>query len=463
MRRFSSTALRRMRVAALVGVFAAAGCKEALVPNFNAPNVDGLLKRPDAATVNTTVVGLLVGARGVVGTYSQTLGIFGREMYNLDQADARFVLSWLVEPLSPGGFGIDIGWSATYRQLLTAQTILDVVDKVPDYTAAQKEGVRGFTKTLMAVALMEQLRVRDTIGIVLDVDPTAKQLGAFVSKDQGFARVAALLDEAKTHLGNAGASFSFALTSGFTGFNTPATFLRVNRGFKARAELYRGRWSDVLSALAESFIATSPANAATLATGVYHVYTTASGDATNPMFDPAPRALVAHPSFTADAQRRADNSLDLRATTKVATSTTTLTSQGISSNVRLNLATTNVTSIAFLRNEELLLMRAEANAQLGNRGPAIADLNIVRTVAGGLAELPSTFSGNLIDEVLYNRRYSLFGEYGHRWVDLRRYGRLAQLPKFAATHRIYRVAPLPADECNQRTPQPTGCQQEGGI
>jgi hypothetical protein len=40
------------------------------------------------------------------------------------------------------------------------------------------------------------------------------------------------------------------------------------------------------------------------------------------MFDPAPRALVAHPSFLADAQRRADNSPDLR-TSKVATSTTT--------------------------------------------------------------------------------------------------------------------------------------------
>jgi hypothetical protein len=384
-------------------------------------------------------------------------------MYNLDQADARFVLSWLVEPLSPGGFGVDIGWSATYRQQLTGQTILDIVDKVPDYTGPQKEGVRGFTKTMMALALMDQLRARDTFGIVLDVDPTAKTLGAFVTRDEGFARVVALLDEAKTNLGGAGASFPFTLTNGFAGFNTPANFLRVNRGIKARAEMYRARWADVLSALSESFIASTPANAATLATGVYHVYSTASGDATNPMFDPAPRALVAHPSFTAEAQRRADNSLDLRATTKVATSTTTLTSQGISSNVRLNLAPTNVTSFALLRNEELLLMRAEANAQLGNRAAAIADLNIVRTVAGGLAALPADFTGNLIDEVLYNRRYSLFGEYGHRWVDMRRYGRLAQLPKFASTHRIYRIVPLPADECNQRTPAPKGCVQESGI
>ena len=33
-------------------------------------------------------LGLLVGARGVTGTYASTLGIFGREMYNLDAAEA---------------------------------------------------------------------------------------------------------------------------------------------------------------------------------------------------------------------------------------------------------------------------------------------------------------------------------------------------------------------------------------
>lgn len=463
MRMRHTTALRRMTVAALVGAATLlAGCKEVTVPNYNAPNVDGLLNNPDAGTVNTAVVGLLVGARASVGTFGQTLGIFGREMYNLDQADARFVLSWLVEPLTPGGFGVDIGWTNTYRQVLQVETILGAVEKVGNYTAAQKEGVKGFAKTMEALAFWEQLRVRDTFGIVLTVDPTAKQLGEFVTKEAGYTRAVALLDEAATHLSNAGASFPFTLTSGFAGFNTPATFLRVNRALKARLEVERGRWQEAISALNASFLTTSPATAATLATGVYHVYSTASGDAVNPMFDPAPRALVAHPSFLADARRRADNSLDLR-TSKVATSTTTLTSQGISSNTRLNLAATNVSPAALIRNEELILLRAEANIGLGNRAAAIADLNVVRTVAGGLPPLDANFAGNLVDELLYERRYSLFGEYGHRWVDMRRYGRLAQLPKFAPSHRIYPIVPLPSDECNQRKPEPKGCVQVSGI
>lgn len=464
MRIMHTPAWRRMSVAALVSAATfLGGCKEVTVPNLNSPNVDGLLQAPDAGTVNTTVIGLLVGARASVGTYSQTLGIFGREIYNLDQADARFVLSWLVEPLSPGGFGVDIGWTNTYRQVLQAETILGAVDKVTNYTTEQKEGVKGFTKTMQALAFMDQLRVRDTFGIVLSVDPTAKQLGAFVTKAEGYNRAAALLDEARAHLNAAGASFAFPLTTGFVGFNTPQTFIRLNRALKARLEVDRSAWQAALTALGESFITTTPATAATLATGVYHVYSTASGDAVNPMFDPAPRSYVAHPSFRADAQLRGDGSPDLRASSKVATSTTTLTSQGISSNVRLNIAATNTSPIALVRNEELILLRAEANIGLGNRAAAIADLNIIRTVAGGLAALPTDFAGNLLDELLYNRRYSLFAEYGNRWVDMRKYGRLGQLPKFAPSHRIYPIVPLPSDECNQRSPEPRGCVQVSGI
>ncbi|MHB1223001.1 MAG: hypothetical protein ACYC2G_02985 [Gemmatimonadaceae bacterium] len=52
---------------------------------------------------------------------------------------------------------------------------------------------------------------------------------------------------------------------------------------------------------------------------------------------------------------------------------------------------------------------------------------------------------------------SLFDDYGHRWVDMRRYGRLEQLPKALPTHRVFPLVPIPVDECNQRTPAPKGC------
>ena len=56
----------------------------------------------------------------------------------------------------------------------------------------------------------------------------------------------------------------------------------------------------------------------------------------------------------------------------------------------------------------------------------------------------------MLDEILRQKRFSLFAE-GHRWVDMRRYGRLNTLPLDLATgvnaHFIARVMPIPQAEC----------------
>jgi hypothetical protein len=447
-------------VAALIGLGA---CKEVTVPNLNSPNIEGLLNAPNAQTVNTTVAGLLVGWRANVSTWATTLGIFGREVYNLDIAEPRFVLAWLIGPLEPGGFGTDMGWTTSYRNLRTAATVLDAVDRVPDYTAAQKAAVRGFVKTVIAQEYVNQLRVRDTFGIVVDVNKDPAILGSFVTRDSAYARAGALFDEAKTDLLAGGSAFPFALTAGFAGFNTPSSFLRVNRALKARMDVYRGRWTDALASLNESFISTASTTPAALAAGAYHVFSTASGDAVNPLFDAAPRALVAVPSFLTDAQQRPDGSPDLRASSKAQVGSVPLSTQGVSSNVKITLYAGNTASVPIIKNEELILLRAEANAGLGNRLQAIQDLNFIRANSGGLAPLATTYAGDLVTEILYNRRYSLFDEYGDRWVDLRRYGRLAELPKALPSHKIFPIVPIPVDECNQRSPQPKGCVNVLGL
>lgn len=459
MRQFFSPGRRAMVLAVPASLLLAFGaCRESTVPNFNTPNIEGLLNSPNAQTVNTTVAGLLVGLRATVGTYATGLGILGREVYNLDPAEPRNVLGYLVGPLEPGGFVADVGWTASYRNLRTAATVLEALDKVPDYTAAQKSAVRGFTKTIIAQEYVNQLRVRDTFGIVVDVPADPAVLGAFVTKDSGFKRAVALFDEAKADLAAGGTAFPFALTSGFAGFNTPANFVKVNRALKARADVYRGAWAEALVALGESFISTASGSAASLATGAYHVYSTASGDAVNPLFDAAPRALVAVPSFLTEAQRRPDGSVDLRASSKALVTGVNVTTQGVSSNVRITAYASNVSPVPIIKNEELILLRAEANNALGNRAAAIQDLDFIRVNSGGLAPLGAAYAGDLVDEILYNRRYSLFDEYGHRWVDLRRYGRLATLEKALANHRIFPVVPIPVDECNQRLDQPPkGC------
>jgi hypothetical protein len=455
----AATRFRGVHLAAALAAATAVGaCQAADIGNFNNPSTSQLEAAPNAATVNTTVIGLLGGARGSAGTWASTLGIFGREIMNLDGAEPRNVLALLIGPLEPGGFGTDVGWTNTYRNLRTATTVLEVVDKVPDYSAAQRAGVKGFVKTLMALDYLNQIRVRDTFGLVWEIPKDPTQLGAFVTREEAYTRTVALFEEARADLAAGGTAFPFTLTSGFTGFNTPATFLRVNRALLARTQVYRGRWQDALTALNESFLSTASGSTASMQTGVFHVFSTASGDAVNGLFDPAPRAIVAVPEFLTEARLRPDGSRDLRATSKAVVGTVTLATQGISSNVRPTVYPTNVTPIPIIRNEELILLRAEAQLGLGNRAAAIADLNFVRTNAGGLAPLPADFAGDLVTEILYDRRYSLFFEYGHRWMDARRYNRLGELRKQLPTHRVFPLVPIPVDECNQRTASPPrGC------
>jgi hypothetical protein len=461
-----TTTIRHRRIRAvtlLVAGATLAACNAADIGNFNSPNTSQLEDSPNASTVNTTVAGILAGSRAGAGTWASTLGIFGREIMNLDGAEPRNVLALLIGPLEPGGFGVDVGWTNSYRNLRTAYTILAVVDKVPDYSAAQRSAVKGFVKTFIAYEYLNQIRVRDTFGLVFEVPRNPTEQGAFVTREEAYTRTAALFDEARTDLAAGGTAFPFALTTGFAGFNTPATFLRVNRALKARLEVYRGRWQDALTALNESFLSTASGNAASLNTGVYHVYSTASGDATNPLFDPAPRAIVAVPEFLTEARLRADGSRDLRASSKAVVGTVLLATQGISSNVRPTVYPSNVTPVPVIRNEELVLLRAEAHIGLGNRAAAISDINFVRTNAGGLAPLPADFAGDLVTEVLYERRYSLFFEYGHRWVDARRYNRLGELRKQLPSHRVFPLVPIPVDECNQRTSAlPRGCVNVSG-
>ncbi|MGX7666075.1 RagB/SusD family nutrient uptake outer membrane protein [Flavobacterium pedocola] len=79
-----------------------------------------------------------------------------------------------------------------------------------------------------------------------------------------------------------------------------------------------------------------------------------------------------------------------------------------------------------LRLAELYLIRAEAYARLGDLEAAKTDLNKIRTTAG----LPNTTASTqqeILDAILKERRVELFTEFGHRFFDLKRFGKLNEV------------------------------------
>lgn len=109
--------------------------------------------------------------------------------------------------------------------------------------------------------------------------------------------------------------------------------------------------------------------------------------------------------------------------------------------------------IPWITNEELLLLRAEIRWNTGNKQGGVDDINLVRLHAGGLAPSALTVASTdaaFVTELLYNRLYSLFWTQGTRWIDARRYGRTAALPRDRTGDVVHANMIVPASECDAR-------------
>jgi hypothetical protein len=438
----------RTVTATLLSIVLLAGC-DFDVGDLNNPRLEELQDNPTAAAAASVATGLLVGTRRYIAPrngYVSLLGVLGRESYDLDTGDPRFVTELLLAPnLDPGTPAIGGNlWTQPYANIRNANLLLGALPRIPVLTMpdADKEATRGFAKTIQALDFLQVINTRDTNGAPIDVDLPVGQLAPIVPKDQVFARIAQLLDEAVTHLGAPGARFPFPLSSGFAGFDTPATFLKFNRALKARVEVYRGNFSSALTALQGSFLDTN----ADLELGVYHSFSTGSGDLTNGLNDPA---IVAHPSTKTDAEEKSPGVPDDRYTAKIKT-VTPRTLQGVTSDLGFTIYDTPDAPVPIIRNEELILLRAEANIGVGgaNIADAIADINFIRQNSGGLAARTDLTPLNILDELLKQKRYSLLFEGGHRWIDMRRYGKLSELQEPGQV--VHSAFPIPLPETDAR-------------
>jgi hypothetical protein len=451
--------LTRVTVAVVTLLFAGA-CKDLVVPDYNNSSLDDLTLNPTAAKITTAAQGLLIGTRvdmGAQNGYVSLLGILGRESYNFDPADPRFITEMLIGPLDGGSpaFGGNL-FADPYRNIRNANILLGAVGQVTGLSAAQKSAVQGFAKTIQALDYLNVVNTRDDLGAPIDVNigPTADP-AAIATKAAVFTQIATLLDDGLTALNAGGAAFPFALSQGFASFSTPATFAKFNRALKARVEAYRGNYASALTAVNGSFIDTN----ASLTLGAYHSFSTGSGDTQNALFDPSGRAILAHPSIVTDAETKADGSLDARVLSKVTQLPAPRTVQGITSDRVFTIYNSNTTPIAIIRNEELILLRAEARYFTTDQAGALNDINLIRTTSGGLAlRGPFLNQSDFVTELLKQRRYSLLFEGGHRWIDARRFGLLSTLPKALPTHTVPTRFPFPEAECLSRVPAPTqGC------
>jgi hypothetical protein len=212
-------------------------------------------------------------------------------------------------------------------------------------------------------------------------------------------------------------------------------------------DVYRKDWNQALTDLNASFLD----DTGSLDLGVYHAFGTGSGDTQNVLNDPD---IFVHPAVVAQAEKQADGKLDDRVVRKVKDAPEERKWQDVSSKYVFAHYPTATSPLPIIRNEELILLRAEAHIGLGtpaDEKAALDDLNLIRARSGKLAALAEDLSGQaLVNALLNERRYSLLFEGGHRWIDMRRYDKLNELPLDAAGHRVHERFPIPIAETDAR-------------
>ncbi|MGE0441584.1 MAG: RagB/SusD family nutrient uptake outer membrane protein [Gemmatimonadales bacterium] len=460
---------RLIRGLGIGGALVLAACGDFTVPYSNAPTENQLTENPTRAILARAATGLFAGVLNDVGGEIQQWGLYGRELYNLLGNDPRETGEELRGPQDPGGRAGGV-WAAKYAHIRSLNAYLRAIENTAELSAQEKLAARGFARTLKAHALHRLALRTGALGIPIDVDrEITADPAPFVSQTEAFDYVVALLDSAATDLAGGGDAFPFTFGPGFTGFTTPATFVKFTRGLEARVEVNRALlagcgapcFTAALTALNQSFLTTTglPAN---LGTGVYYGYDGAAGEPTNPITENlTQQRYYVHPSVRALVQHKGNGDDDQRWTDKFRAGTAktlnNLTGEFKPILYNTNTATASASNlgadIPLLKNEELILLRAEANLGLGNKAAAIADIDLIRTSSGGLAASGLTAASStdaITTELLYNRLMSLVFEQGVRWLDARKYGRLAQLPLDRAGDAVFTNMLVPVNECDAR-------------
>jgi hypothetical protein len=464
--------MRKYMYALAGGLVLAAGCKDSTLVNpVDQPTAEALSGALTRGGLGTLATGVLAADRniyvGVGSTYPILANIFSRDILRLDPNEPRYVNETLNGSPDPGSFAGSGGWGGMYTAIRASNTMLQALENpvAGAFTPAELAAARGFARTWKAIDYYRATELRDTIGVAIQADdPASVTPGALICKKNALTYVAALLDSANTDLVAAGdiqfpwSTFPTGMSAFGRNYRQVSNFIRFNRGWKGKVDLYRGLdhqapnpalFTTAITELTEALGGAAPGAVATstFTNGLYHVFVPAGTEsAANPYPD---TRIGLHPSVKAGILPGDTRSSKIVSRTAVTLQGLTITDtySGSVSN-----AANQARPIAVLRDEELVLLRAQAYFEAGQLANGLLDLNRVHTNYGLTAYGPFANLEAARTAVLYDKRYSLLGEGVQRLVDLRAYGRLKEpfFTKVLPGDLFNTAFPIPKPEADAR-------------
>jgi starch-binding outer membrane protein, SusD/RagB family len=457
--------MKRYKTIGLAAAVAlAAGCKDNPVANpIDNPVVGGQV------SLQQLVTGVLASDRNAMNGFSYAIepGIWARDVYRIDASEPRFVQETLGGNPDPGSFSGSGAWAAYYTAIRAENSLLLGLDQIAstpgtELTPDEVNATRGFVRTMKALDYWRIIEMHDSVGATIQTDDPAA-VTDIRCKPAVLAYIASLLDSANADFAAAAPATVLPVTmpSGFTDFgrdySVVSNLIKFNRGLKGKVDFYRGLdrtspqpalFATAIAELTEALGNAAPGAVppADFTKGPYYVFVPGGSENTpNTIAD----SKIGLNPLVGDSVQAGDT----RASKIVPRDP--LAGFGISTDitfVKAEATTENEGApLGILRDEELVLLRAQAEIEAGQFANAILDINDVRTNYGLTAIAPVGKTA-LIDAVLYEKRYSLLFEGAQRVDDLREYGRLsATFLRPETTTDPYNAAlPIPRPELNVR-------------
>lgn len=434
--------MKRYAAALAAGLALLSACIDTTgIPDLNNPDLGSVSGTLTKENLQTLFTGILNEDRGNVSSryivFTETLA---RDALRMDNSEPRYISELLENPPSTGGF-IASAYTEFFVAVRATRELLAAIPDAPEnvLSAGDKSLVSGFLRTIEAQNLYRLAETRDTLGIPFEQVTDVTQPAPIRCKPQVLAYISSLLDSAYTELQAAQAAGSttmpLQMPGGWTSiggdYSQVDNIIKYNRGLKGKVEVYRGLDSQSpnpgsFAAAVEALdIALADETGETLDAGPYYQYSTAAGETDNPLYD---SKLHLTPAVGDSIQPGDDRA------SKIITQSTPWSQKvdGVQLSTPYDFFGSVATDganqtrpIGILRNEELVLLRAQAEIGLNDLAAATADLNLVRVNSGGLTPYATfTSTDAAIDALLYEKRYSLLFEGPQRLVDLRAYGRL---------------------------------------
>ena len=467
-------------IAGLTAVLAlSAACREPL----GSPSQDNVLAASTQPLQNL-VTGIIAQDRINATRFAYLLypESEARNTLRVDSNEPRYINELINLPIDPSDFIGGSGWTEGYQTIRAANSFLNGPELAsPTISAGDRSAITGFVQTIKALDYIRITQLRDSLGASIQgMDP--KAVDPFRTNAAVLAYTSAVLDSGYAALTASGvtATVPFTVPSGYKlngDYSKTANLALLNRGLKGIVELYRGfaRPNACTTCFATAITAFNAAlaglpatpSAAQLIAGPYYQFNPAAPESfSNPLAD--------NKIYLTDNFVNSIAAGDLRAS-KIKTATTPSANvTGIQltkrSPVTEATAANQSRPIPMVRNALFYLLRAQAEVETGDLVSAARDVNVVRTVEGGLAPVAFATADEARQAILYELRYSFIYEGPWYLVALREYKALTRayvrqpgMPTVTSDPQhdkdaLLTTLPVPANESQARngdiTPKP---------